>query len=166
MVSTRAQRAATRASQKALTPKQGANSTATKITKGKRGVGKALQKPKAVGRRTNTAAAKKSPKKRGTLATAAASQAKKRALKAKKADTARASLPYERQASIAKMREMERVLQEAHAPGFVVGVDEAGRGPLAGPVVAAACHVPLHLEADWLAEYVRSAQSHFQLELI
>ena len=25
-----------------------------------------------------------------------------------------------------------------HAPGLVAGVDEAGRGPLAGPVVAAA----------------------------
>ncbi|EQC29376.1 ribonuclease HII [Saprolegnia diclina VS20] len=32
-----------------------------------------------------------------------------------------------------------------YAKGFkcVVGVDEAGRGPLAGPVVAAACYVPL-----------------------
>lgn len=29
---------------------------------------------------------------------------------------------------------------------IVVGVDEAGRGPLAGPVVAAACYVPLDVE--------------------
>merc|ERR1712032_1463822 len=28
----------------------------------------------------------------------------------------------------------------------VVGADEAGRGPLAGPVVAAACFVPAHFE--------------------
>jgi ribonuclease HII len=34
--------------------------------------------------------------------------------------------------------------------GFVriVGVDEAGRGPLAGPVVAAACHLPPNLELE------------------
>ncbi|TYZ61420.1 hypothetical protein PybrP1_002970 [[Pythium] brassicae (nom. inval.)] len=41
---------------------------------------------------------------------------------------------------------MQRHFEAAKiAKGFkyVVGVDEAGRGPLAGPVVAAACHVPL-----------------------
>jgi ribonuclease HII len=32
---------------------------------------------------------------------------------------------------------------EAKGYTAVIGVDEAGRGPLAGPVVAAACHVPL-----------------------
>ena len=30
----------------------------------------------------------------------------------------------------------------------IVGCDEAGRGPLAGPVVAAACHVPVDLDLD------------------
>lgn len=36
------------------------------------------------------------------------------------------------------------------AKGFtrVVGVDEAGRGPLAGPVVAAACFVPTHVTIE------------------
>ncbi|KAG7399470.1 hypothetical protein PHYBOEH_008842 [Phytophthora boehmeriae] len=33
--------------------------------------------------------------------------------------------------------------READGYTAVIGVDEAGRGPLAGPVVAAACHVPL-----------------------
>ncbi len=33
---------------------------------------------------------------------------------------------------------MEQVLLAWHTPGLVAGVDEAGRGPLAGPVVAAA----------------------------
>jgi ribonuclease HII len=42
------------------------------------------------------------------------------------------------------MQEMELSLAQK---GFkhIVGVDEAGRGPLAGPVVAGACHVPLDL---------------------
>lgn len=31
---------------------------------------------------------------------------------------------------------------------MVVGVDEAGRGPLAGPVVAAACYVPLDVAIE------------------
>lgn len=33
---------------------------------------------------------------------------------------------------------------------LIAGVDEAGRGPLAGPVVAAACILPLELEIDGL----------------
>jgi ribonuclease HII len=32
--------------------------------------------------------------------------------------------------------------------GMVAGVDEAGRGPLAGPVVAAACIVPADVSID------------------
>lgn len=31
---------------------------------------------------------------------------------------------------------------------YVAGVDEAGRGPLAGPVVAAACVIPEGIEVD------------------
>ncbi|KAF0774270.1 hypothetical protein AaE_002030 [Aphanomyces astaci] len=40
--------------------------------------------------------------------------------------------------------------QRIYKKGFscVVGVDEAGRGPLAGPVVAAACCIPLDIEID------------------
>ncbi|MBF6630560.1 MAG: ribonuclease HII [Comamonas sp.] len=34
--------------------------------------------------------------------------------------------------------EPEQVCLQWHAPGLIAGVDEAGRGPLAGPVVAAA----------------------------
>eukprot|EP00729_Bicosta_minor_P001379 gene1379-19821_t len=51
--------------------------------------------------------------------------------------------------SVEAMRTHER---EAVANGakLVAGVDEAGRGPLAGPVVAAACHVPLDLNTEWL----------------
>jgi len=33
---------------------------------------------------------------------------------------------------------------------FTAGIDEVGRGPLAGPVLAAAVILPLHLEAPWL----------------
>jgi hypothetical protein len=51
--------------------------------------------------------------------------------------------------SVASMREMETAAVAAGAT-MVAGVDEAGRGPLAGPVVAAACHIPLGLIVPWL----------------
>lgn len=49
------------------------------------------------------------------------------------------------------MRERERALY-ASGCECVVGVDEAGRGPLAGPVVAAACFIPVHVEIRGIAD--------------
>lgn len=34
----------------------------------------------------------------------------------------------------------------------IVGLDEAGRGPLAGPVVAAACYFPLHVKINGIKD--------------
>lgn len=43
----------------------------------------------------------------------------------------------------------ERAL-EAKGYRYIAGIDEVGRGALAGPVMAAAVILPLHLEASWL----------------
>mmetsp|Transcript_38993 Transcript_38993/g.63473 ORF Transcript_38993/g.63473 Transcript_38993/m.63473 type:complete len:238 (-) Transcript_38993:8-721(-) len=52
-------------------------------------------------------------------------------------------------------RTYEKSLCRTHFDDFkekqqhvVVGIDEAGRGPLAGPVVAAACHIPFDVQID------------------
>ena len=46
------------------------------------------------------------------------------------------------------LADFDRDLQLSAGPAaLIVGVDEAGRGPLAGPVTAAACHIPPALYA-------------------
>jgi len=50
--------------------------------------------------------------------------------------------------------------EKLKAQGYqrIAGVDEAGRGALAGPVVAAAVILPSHLDAPWLREVRDSKQ--------
>ncbi|KDD73986.1 ribonuclease HII [Helicosporidium sp. ATCC 50920] len=57
----------------------------------------------------------------------------------------------DRKAPAGASREMENQLR---AKGFanVAGVDEAGRGPLAGPVVAAACVISPHVDIPGVAD--------------
>ncbi len=44
----------------------------------------------------------------------------------------------------------ERIL-EAQGYRYIAGIDEVGRGALAGPVVAAAVILPLHIDTPWLS---------------
>ena len=50
------------------------------------------------------------------------------------------------------MRSRELALMATSAGGMVCGVDEAGRGPLAGPVVAACCYVPADVYIAGIAD--------------
>ena len=51
----------------------------------------------------------------------------------------------------------ERALQE-QGYRLIAGIDESGRGPLAGPVVAAAVILPCQLDTPWLAQVRDSKQ--------
>ena len=54
------------------------------------------------------------------------------------------SLPKQRRRETARLKSLTAYESRARAQGYkaIAGVDEAGRGPLAGPVVAAACIFP------------------------
>lgn len=54
------------------------------------------------------------------------------------------SFDIQDKAEMKRLLEMTHYESEARAKGFkcIVGIDEAGRGPLAGPVVASACFIP------------------------
>ena len=52
--------------------------------------------------------------------------------------------------------EEEKLIAQGYR--LIAGIDEVGRGPLAGPVVAAAVILPCDLHGDWLAEVRDSKQ--------
>ena len=53
---------------------------------------------------------------------------------------------------------IEEELLEAQGYRLIAGIDEAGRGALAGPVVAAAVILPRQVDAPWLVEVKDSKQ--------
>jgi len=52
----------------------------------------------------------------------------------------------------------EEKILEAQGYQHIAGIDEAGRGALAGPVVAAAVILPCHIDAPWLIQVKDSKQ--------
>ncbi|KAK9868317.1 hypothetical protein WJX84_009435 [Apatococcus fuscideae] len=62
-----------------------------------------------------------------------------------------AAAPAKKTRKESASKDLEAALhQQGHTS--VAGTDEAGRGPLAGPVVAAACHIPLDVDIDWIRD--------------
>jgi len=53
---------------------------------------------------------------------------------------------------------VEEKLLEAQGYRYIAGIDEAGRGSLAGPVVAAAVILPCHMDTPWLDQVKDSKQ--------
>jgi len=53
---------------------------------------------------------------------------------------------------------VEEDLLEAQGYQLIAGIDEVGRGTLAGPVVAAAVILPCHIDAPWLNQVKDSKQ--------
>ena len=52
----------------------------------------------------------------------------------------------------------EEKILEAQGYQYIAGIDEVGRGPLAGPVVAAAVILPCHIDTPWLNQVKDSKQ--------
>ncbi len=53
---------------------------------------------------------------------------------------------------------IEEKMLEAQGYQYIAGIDEAGRGSLAGPVVAAAVILPCHVDPPWLNQVKDSKQ--------
>jgi len=53
---------------------------------------------------------------------------------------------------------VEEEMLEAQGYQYIAGIDEAGRGSLAGPVVAAAVILPCHVDTPWLSQVNDSKQ--------
>lgn len=54
--------------------------------------------------------------------------------------------------------EFDKTIQTQNPNLTVVGIDEAGRGPLAGPVVAAACYIPCELYDNPIMQMVNDSK--------
>jgi ribonuclease HII len=52
----------------------------------------------------------------------------------------------------------EEEMLEAQGYQYIAGIDEVGRGSLAGPVVAAAVILPYHIDTPWLNQVKDSKQ--------
>ena len=56
------------------------------------------------------------------------------------------------------LTEFDLKISEDNPFAQIIGVDEAGRGPLAGPVTAAACYIPQELYSHPLMEKINDSK--------